>query len=80
MTDAEFAKLTDLKLKETRFFKVRFLRHLSAVNTDMQPKIQKEYILKAVGTLNTEPMYIITLENGLPLIVYREEFEVLSPA
>ena len=80
MTSAEFNSLTILQPKETRLFTVRFRRHISSVNADMQPTLMKEYLLKATGGLNTQPVFVITLENGCPLIVYKNEFEVLGLA
>ena len=80
MNDAEFAKLTTLKQREERYFRIRFPRHISSVKTDMQPEIMKEYIMKAIGCLNSQPVYVIASENGRPLIVYKDEFEVIGLA
>lgn len=80
MSDKEFNALTVLEQREARYFRVRFRRPIAAVNSDMQPKVMKEYIMKAVGSLNAQPVYIVPLENGRPLIVYKDEFEVLSLA
>lgn len=78
LSPEEFSRLAILDPKETKYFKVRFRRHISSVNADMQPQVMKEYIMRAIGSLNTQPVFVVTLENGRPLIVYSGEFEVLS--
>ena len=63
---------------------VMFTSPLSSVKQNMQPRMNKEYIARPnqsrVSSGRSREYFIINLENGLPLIVYPKEFEVLREA
>jgi hypothetical protein len=59
--------------------KAIFTHPLSQVFQHMQPRLNKPYIVTAhASTVQMAVVYSITLENGKPLIVYPNEFEVIS--
>lgn len=61
-----------------------FRRALSSVFPDKQPKLNTQYVAmpqrKIPKVLNCRMFYIVTLDDGSPLIVYPEEFEIIGEA
>ena len=57
---------------------VVFRTPIPSVYTNMQPIIGKKYVMRAYPTVQAEPIFSIQLENGLPLIVYPGEFEIVN--
>lgn len=56
---------------------VVFTSHIPGVFSHMQPRLMKKYRLIALQSMCKDPIFTITLENGKPLIVYPEEFEIV---
>lgn len=61
---------------------VKFLKHIPAVFADMQPTLGKVYVAVPGGhvkkyTGKHKQHFLITLDNGKPLVVYPDEFEVI---
>lgn len=53
-----------------------FRQPLGQVRQDMQPILHKPYVATAHPSVHAETCYIINLDIGKPLIVYRNEFEI----
>jgi len=61
-----------------------FSEPIPSVFASMQPCLNKTYIAQPATPTHTyersKPYYIITLENGKPLIVYPNEFQIIAEA
>lgn len=62
---------------------VSFAETLPSVYAQMQPLMGKQYVarpcISSHPTSKIRLSYIITLENGKPLIVYPDEFTIIGP-
>ena len=60
---------------------VTFVRPIASVIECMQPRLHKEYVAEPSSCSSpasrTKIYYVITLDNGKPLIVYPDEFAVV---
>lgn len=62
---------------------VQFPASLSRVTGPMQPRLGVDYIATPghdVTSLSARQFYIVTLENGWPLVVYPNEFTIIKEA
>lgn len=57
---------------------VIFEHYIPGVYSHMQPKLNKPYLIKAYASTVSAPTYMITLENGKPLIVRKGEFKIIK--
>ena len=62
---------------EGRVVEVIFRNYIPGVYNHMQPKLMKRYRLVALPSKARDPIFTIELENGKPLIVYPNEFEIV---
>ena len=71
-------KKTPPEFENGNVVEVIFTEPIGSVFERMQPILGKKYVLTAYPTVQAEPIFSIRLENGLPLIVYPGEFEVVN--
>ena len=65
------------EFKDGNIVEVVFRRPLG-VFAHMQPRLNKRYVVTAHASIHANPVFTITLENGKRLIVYPEEYEIVS--